>query len=210
MSIDPVTFMDTGDTRYFNRYAYAGNNPINNTDSTGQWIEDAVIGVPSAALGIYSANQNFRNGNIGMGVVDSIGVAVDAVAIALPVVPGGAGFAINGVEAAVKHGDDVATTVYRAVDNTELADIAENGLRLGPNGAEVKAFVGTQDEASALANTYSKQSGEAFSVIKADIPQSVMKNTETYQFKDVPGQEMTAIVVRGQDDLDKVCVTGVC
>ena len=36
LSIDPVTFMSTGDPRYFNRYAYAANDPVNMIDPDGQ------------------------------------------------------------------------------------------------------------------------------------------------------------------------------
>ena len=35
LSIDPVTFGQTGNPTHFNRYAYCGNNPINCTDPTG-------------------------------------------------------------------------------------------------------------------------------------------------------------------------------
>ena len=36
LSIDPVTFMSTGNPRYFNRYAYAANDPVNMIDPDGQ------------------------------------------------------------------------------------------------------------------------------------------------------------------------------
>ena len=39
LSIDPVTFLDTGEPGYFNRYVYAFNNPITNFDPTGMSCE---------------------------------------------------------------------------------------------------------------------------------------------------------------------------
>lgn len=36
LSIDPVTFMDTGNPGYFNRYSYTMNDPVNNTDPDGR------------------------------------------------------------------------------------------------------------------------------------------------------------------------------
>jgi len=40
LSIDPVTFLDTGSPSYFNRYRYCSNDPVNCTDPSGQsdWI----------------------------------------------------------------------------------------------------------------------------------------------------------------------------
>lgn len=36
LSVDPVTFMDTGKPEYFNRYSYTANDPINFTDPDGR------------------------------------------------------------------------------------------------------------------------------------------------------------------------------
>jgi len=38
MSVDPVGFVETGDPHYVNRYAYAGNDPVGNTDPNGRQI----------------------------------------------------------------------------------------------------------------------------------------------------------------------------
>lgn len=37
LSVDPVTFLDTGEPGYFNRYAYVMNDPINGFDPNGMW-----------------------------------------------------------------------------------------------------------------------------------------------------------------------------
>lgn len=40
LSVDPVTFIDTGSPDYFNRYAYTLNNPVNLVDPTGLYAEE--------------------------------------------------------------------------------------------------------------------------------------------------------------------------
>ena len=54
-------------------------------------------------MGISSLWNNIKEGNVGAAIVDGVGVVVDAVAIALPVVPGGASSIIKAARAA----DDV-------------------------------------------------------------------------------------------------------
>ncbi|WP_427454737.1 RHS repeat-associated core domain-containing protein [Litorimonas sp. WD9-15] len=44
LSIDPVTFLDTGNPNFFNRYAYTFNDPINLTDPSGMCAEDGKSG----------------------------------------------------------------------------------------------------------------------------------------------------------------------
>jgi RHS repeat-associated protein len=44
LSVDPVTFMDTGDPGQFNRYAYAFNDPISHADPDGE-VARLVVGV---------------------------------------------------------------------------------------------------------------------------------------------------------------------
>jgi RHS repeat-associated protein len=83
-------------------YAYAHNAPTTYTDPSGQWVEDAVLGVPALVLGAKSLWDNVKAGNYGDATLDAVGVTADAAAIALPGVPGGAGFAIRGTRYAIK------------------------------------------------------------------------------------------------------------
>ena len=91
-------------------YAYALNNPVRYKDPTGKYVESA-WDIFSLVTGVESFVSNVQGGNIVGAIVDGVGIVLDAAAVALPVIPGGAGAAIKGVRAI-----DKAVDVAKAVD----------------------------------------------------------------------------------------------
>ena len=81
LSVDPVTFMQTGDSNQFNRYMYADNDPINRFDPDGR---------DACGLRGCSDQMNIRTGKIRPTDTDSVGAyAVAGLASAGAVVIGG-------------------------------------------------------------------------------------------------------------------------
>jgi len=111
LSQDPHGF-SAGDA---NLYRYAGNSPTNGTDPTGLYFESFIDGV-SLGVGLGSLSHNVNEGNVGFAIVDAIGIAVDAVALAVPFVPGGASLAINSVRttSTVLRTADLGANAYQA------------------------------------------------------------------------------------------------
>ena len=119
LSVDPVTAYEQP-VGQFNRYRYANGNPYKFTDPDGRIVE-TVWDVANIAMGATSAYSNFSQGNVGAGIVDSIGVAIDATAAAVPFVPGGAGTAIK-----------AARGLEKAVDGARTADkLGDAGKMVG-------------------------------------------------------------------------------
>ena len=138
LSVDPVT-ANSGTGANFNRYWYANDNPYRFTDPDGRWVEDAVIGIQSIALGVESLVDNVKAGNSIGAAIDAVGIAVDAAAVGIPGVPGGAGL---GIKAA------------RAADN--ITDATQNG-RLAQDIASGKITDGVEmatDDALSAASNY--------------------------------------------------------
>ncbi len=136
MAVDPQA-VSAGAPGSFNRYAYVQGNPYRLKDPNGKWAEDLLIGVPSLAFGAYSFHQNMSEGNWGAAALDAAGMTADAVAIALPGVPGGAGLAIKagrGVDKLAR-----AEKVESVVDTVRGAESAAQGARLAKQLAAEQA-----------------------------------------------------------------------
>jgi hypothetical protein len=108
-----------GDMRFFNRYAYAANNPYKFTDPDGRFFTpETVWDAANVVVGAVSAYNNFSDGRIGAGLIDVGGVAVDVAATIIPAVPGGAGATIKAVRGAEAVAD--AARAARPADGVSM------------------------------------------------------------------------------------------
>ena len=76
--------------------AHAMNNPVSYSDPMGEFVTPETLwDGTSLTIGIISLRHNYRNSNWGLVAVDSFGVALDAVAVTVPILPGGASAALK-------------------------------------------------------------------------------------------------------------------
>jgi RHS repeat-associated protein len=107
-----------------NRYAYAGNDPINFSDPNGHAAE-TVWDAANVGYGVYSAGSNIWNGNYVDAALDVGGIFADGAATVVPFVPGGAATALNaGGKTIIKEGakkayNGVKTGVKNAYDKAK-------------------------------------------------------------------------------------------
>ncbi len=78
-------------------YAFCNNNPVNLVDPDGEAVE-TLWDIASIGMGVRSFVKNIKSGNVRGAVGDALGIAVDAVAAAVPFVPGGLGAIRAGVK----------------------------------------------------------------------------------------------------------------
>ena len=110
-------------------YAYCYDNPIKHVDKDGK-IGETVWDVFSLIMGVESFTENVSQGNIGAAVLDGVGIIADAAAVALPLVPGGAGAVIKGARAVDKAVDAVssANKVDKAIDTAKSVEKTSSKL----------------------------------------------------------------------------------
>ncbi|MDQ0065129.1 hypothetical protein [Chryseobacterium lathyri] len=75
------------------------------------------------------------------------------------------------------------TTLYRSVSPVELADITKNGIRANPNGGYFfeKLFTTNPKDASYFSKTFYPWDKTANTIIKAEIPNSIMKQATRFE-----------------------------
>ena len=78
-------------------YAYCAGNPVNFVDPDGRFV-GVLVDATSVALGVKNLIENIRLGNTRAAIGDAVGVVIDVVAAALPVIPGGVGFVRTGTK----------------------------------------------------------------------------------------------------------------
>jgi RHS repeat-associated protein len=130
LAIDPAGF-DPQNPQSFNRYAYENNNPYRYVDPDGRWAETAL---DVFSLGL-SANAFQNDPSLGNGV----GLAYDALATAVPLLPAGFGVIKSTANTAEAVGD-VARSAGKTPEKlyhytgADPSKIAAEGLKPGGSG----------------------------------------------------------------------------
>ena len=80
-------------------YTYTHHNPVRYVDPDGNYVESAIDAV-SLGFGIASFGDNVSEGNYWSAALDAVGIVLDGAALAVPIIPGGAGLGIKAIRGA--------------------------------------------------------------------------------------------------------------
>jgi len=132
----PPIVPDPTNPQHFNRYTYAGNNPLRYTDPTGHWLETA-WDILNIAWDIYEIKQDPGN------LWNWAALAVDVGTAILPGVPAFAGMISKGgrvTKFIASHGDeaiDAARAVGHIDEAAQLASRVDEALKAAQELVEV-------------------------------------------------------------------------
>jgi RHS repeat-associated protein len=168
-------------------YGYTAGDPLNHTDpsgliglddlrAAGSWLSNASAGLldgvtaglsTQLAGSIFGFDADCADFGAGFALGRGTGIALGMV------VPGGGEIEALGAAGRAAKGE---TTLYRAVSDAELDDIAKNGLRVDPSGRGYqteKLFTGSARDAARQAQIAHRLSGQVSTIVEARFPSSV-------------------------------------
>lgn len=114
----------------FSPYNYSANNPVLKIDHNGKAV-DVIWDISNIVLGAKSCADNIAAGNYLDAAVDGVGVAVDALAAAIPVVPGGVGTAIKFARVANKSADVLIEMHHLIPKKLKKLSIVKEAIKQG-------------------------------------------------------------------------------
>lgn len=165
LSIDPVTALDNGDMRHFNRYAYAYNNPYSFTDPDGRAAHVIGGGIVGGLIGggveLYkqaSSGQKITWGKVGGEALK--GAAVGAATAALPGAGGALALGTNGTRALTATGAVAAGSAGEATAQAIRGEKLD-GAQIAIAGASNLLGVGAGSAVAAPARAASTVTTEA-------------------------------------------------
>ena len=128
-------------------YAYCAGNPVRYVDRDGGVVETA-LDIVSLGLGVKSFVSNVKAGNTRGAIWDGVGIVADAISVAVPFLPAGAGFAIKAARAADKGVDGVkaADKAVDAAKGMKNANRVQEGIDFGKESLDVSKAAGLSVE----------------------------------------------------------------
>ena len=179
-------------------YAYCNWNPLKYVDPTGR-LAETIWDVANVIIDFTSLISNIKMGNTTDAIIDGAGLILDAVAVALPFVPGGAGAAIQSTRAAkfienTKRGVQNEKKVLKEMNlikNTKTIQTVTNNkdaIRVIPDAIKDGTMYEIKD-AKAVYNTKQIQ-GERHAAKELNLDYKIITGEGTHVSSKIPKDEI--------------------